>query len=339
MRHSGSVSQKTRVAVLCGGWSSEREVSQKSGAAVIAALQRKGYDAIEVDPVKDLTRFAGQLIAARPDVIFNALHGTGGEDGVIAGALEMTGIPYTHSDCRTSAIAMDKKITKIIAASLGITIAADKIMKRHELKSGHPFLPPYVVKPLNEGSSVGVSIIHNSQEEALKGDENAELMVERFIPGDELTVGVIDTENGAEILGITKLQPKSMFYDYRAKYTDGMTAHIVNPAMPANVTEALKDAALKIHKALGCRDVSRSDFRYNPADGVVFLEVNTHPGMTDLSLVPEQAAAKGLAFDDLVVTIIEKALQRGDMQRDALSDQTDAAENVTVEKEASSMNA
>lgn len=310
MRHSGSVSQKTRVAVLCGGWSSEREVSLKSGAAVIDALNRKGYDAIALDPVKDLTRFSAQLISARPDVIFNALHGTGGEDGILAGALEMTGIPYTHSDCRTSAIAMDKKITKIIAASLGIVVAEDKIMPRHELKSGHPFLPPYVVKPLNEGSSVGVSIVHNSMDEALKGDADTLVMVEKFIPGDELTVGVIDTENGPEILGITKLQPKSMFYDYRAKYTDGMTAHIVNPAMPANVTDALKQAALTIHTALGCRDVSRSDFRYNPTDGVVFLEVNTHPGMTDLSLVPEQAVAKGIAFDDLVVTIIEKALTR-----------------------------
>lgn len=310
MRHSGSVSQKTRVAVLCGGWSSEREVSLKSGQAVIDALKRQGYDALAVDPAKDLTRFSAQLISARPDVIFNALHGTGGEDGIIAGALEMTGIPYTHSDCRTSAIAMDKKITKIIAASLGIVVAADKIMPRHELKGGHPFLPPYVVKPLNEGSSVGVTIVHNSPDEALKGDQDMPIMVERFIPGDELTVGVIDTENGPEILGITKLQPKSMFYDYRAKYTDGMTAHIVNPAMPSTVTDALKNAALTIHKALGCRDVSRSDFRYNPADGVVFLEVNTHPGMTDLSLVPEQAAAKGIAFDDLVVTIIEKALAR-----------------------------
>lgn len=310
MRHSGSVSDKCRVAVLCGGWSSEREVSLKSGAAVMAALQRQGYDAIAVDPAKDLTRFAAQLVSARPDVIFNAMHGTGGEDGIIAGALEMTGLPYTHSDCRTSAIAMDKKFTKIIAQSIGITVADDRIMKRGELKDGHPMMPPYVVKPLNEGSSVGVAIVHNDNSAALQGDPDALVLVEKFIAGDELTVAVLEGDNGPEVLGITKLQPKSMFYDYTAKYTSGMTEHIVNPAMPATVSEAVKKAALAIHTTLGCRDVSRSDFRYNATDGAVFLEVNTHPGMTDLSLVPEQAAAKGIAFDTLVVTIIEKALSR-----------------------------
>lgn len=322
MRHSGAISEKTRVAVLCGGWSSEREVSLKSGQAVLNALNRNGFDAIAVDPVKDLTRFAAQLVSARPDVIFNALHGTGGEDGIIAGALEMTGIPYTHSDCRTSAIAMDKKITKIIASSIGITVANDKVMTRGELANGHPFLPPYVVKPLNEGSSVGVVIVHNDTNEALKGNPSDIVLVERFIPGDELTVSVLDTDNGPEVLGITKLQPKSTFYDYKAKYTEGLTEHIVNPAVPSTVSDALRRAAVSIHTALGCRDVSRSDFRYNSGDGVVFLEVNTHPGMTDLSLVPEQAAAKGIAFDQLVVTIIEKALARAPQQEQESEKQT-----------------
>ena len=304
------MSNNIRVAVLMGGWSSEREVSLKSGAAVVAALKRQNYDVLTIDPPKDLVRFAAQLTSARPDVVFVALHGTGGEDGLIQGALEMAGIPYTHSDVRASAMAMDKKITKIIAETIGIKIAEDKIIKRSELKNGHPLQPPYVVKPLNEGSSVGVSIVQNDATEAMSGDPEQLVIVEKYIAGEELTVGVIDTANGPEILGITKLQPKTAFYDYKAKYTDGVTEHIVNPDLPADIAEEMKRGALAIHKALGCRDVSRTDFRYNPVDGAVMLEINTHPGMTDLSLVPEQAAAKGIDFDTLVVTIIEAALRR-----------------------------
>lgn len=305
MRHSGGVSERTRVAILMGGWSPEREVSLKSGAAVLKAIERS-FDVVTIDPVKDLTRFAAQIIAARPDVIFNALHGTGGEDGIIAGALEMSGIPYTHSGVAASAIAMDKKLTKMVAAQIGIKLAEDKIITRGELKNGHPIQPPYVVKPLANGSSVGVAIVQNDADKAIAGDPNEIVLIEKYIPGIELTVGIL---NG-EVLGITQLKPQNEFYDYQAKYTAGVTDHVVNPDLPADIAAQIKRDALAIHQTLGCRDVSRSDFRYNEKDGAVFLEVNTHPGMTDLSLLPEQAAAKGIDFHQLVVTLIETALSR-----------------------------
>jgi D-alanine-D-alanine ligase len=299
-----------RVAVLCGGWSRERGVSLKSGEAIVKSIS-KLYEVVTIDPVNDLTRFAAQLIAARPDVIFNALHGTGGEDGIIAGALEMSGIPYTHSGVMASAIAMDKRMTKIIAEHLGIKITPDKIITRAELKKNHPMALPYVVKPINEGSSIGVVIVDDENDlTASEGELDQLVMIEKYISGQELTVAVIDTPSGPEALGITRLTPKNEFYDYKAKYTAGITDHLVNPDLPQAVQEELKSASLKIHQALGCRDVSRSDFRYNEADGVIFLEVNTHPGMTDLSLVPEQAAAKGIDFGQLVVTIIDQALSR-----------------------------
>jgi len=304
MRHSGGVSERTRVAVLMGGWSPEREVSLKSGAAVVNAID-KSYDVISIDPVKDLTRFTAQLVSARPDVVFNALHGTGGEDGIIAAALEMAGIPYTHSGVTASAVAMDKKLTKMIAVQSGIKVALDKIMTRSELKNGHPLQPPYVVKPLTNGSSVGVAIVQNDTDKATGPDDEI-VLVEKYIPGIELTVGVLK----GEVLGITQLKPQNEFYDYAAKYTAGVTDHIVNPELPADIAAQVKRDALVIHQTLGCRDVSRSDFRYNETDGAVFLEINTHPGMTDLSLLPEQAAAKGIDFRTLVVTLIEQALSR-----------------------------
>jgi D-alanine-D-alanine ligase len=310
MRHSGGLSERMRVAVLCGGWSRERGVSLKSGEAIINAIN-KIYEVVAIDPVKDLTRFAAQIVSARPDVIINALHGTGGEDGIIAGALELSGIPYTHSGVEASAIAMDKKLTKIVAAAIGIRVAEDVVIQRRELAKGNPLQPPYVVKPINEGSSIGVTIVQNDPTDAINNGEPDQLvLIEKYIPGQELTVSVLETANGLEALGITRLQPANDFYDYKAKYTAGITDHQVNPDLPPAVQEELKSAALKIHKTLGCRGVSRSDFRYNETDGVVFLEINTHPGMTDLSLVPEQAAAKGIAFDRLVVTLIESALSR-----------------------------
>lgn len=311
MRHSGAVSQAMRVAVLSGGWSSEREVSLVSGKAVADALRKKGFEVVLLDPPKDLVRFAAQLISARPDIVFNALHGTGGEDGVIAGALDMAGIPYTHSGVRASAVAMDKKLTKLIAKHYGITVAEDRVMTRGELKKEHPLPPPYVVKPLSEGSSVGVTIVQNDASDATKGDPDQVVLVERFIPGQELTVAVLDNDDGPQALGITRLVPAKGFYDYEAKYTDGVTTHQVNPTdLPADVAAQIKDWAVTMHRELGCKDVSRSDFRYNPQDGAVFLEINTHPGMTGLSLVPEQAAAKGIDFQSLVVTIIETARSR-----------------------------
>lgn len=308
MRHSGGLSDRTRVAVLMGGWSPERDVSLQSGAAVVKAIDRE-YDVVTLDPANDLTRFTAQLVSARPDVVFNALHGIGGEDGVIAAALEMAGIPYTHSGVTASAVAMDKKLTKMIAAQNGIRVARDIVTTRGELRNGHPFPPPYVVKPLAGGSSVGVTIV---QDDADKTDGPADeiVMVEQYIPGIELTVGVL--KDG--VLGITQLSPKNAFYDYHAKYTDGVTEHRVNPELPPEIADQVKRDALAIHRILGCRDVSRSDFRYNEADGAVFLEVNTHPGMTGLSLLPEQAAAIGIDFRGLVVTLIDEALSRAPLK-------------------------
>lgn len=312
MRHSGAVSEKLRVAVLCGGWSSESKVSKNSGKAVINALLQRGYEVIEIDPVNDLTRFAAQLVSARPDVVFNALHGTGGEDGTIQGALEMAGIPYTHSGIAASAIGIDKRITKLIAKQHGVRVLDDILLKNTDLADGvHPIQPPYVIKPVKEGSSIGVHIVHNDLEAVIPKLTDKEYMVECFIEGQELTVAVLETGNGPEALGITRLEPTVQFYDYKAKYTAGVTEHIVNPTdLPPQVVKELQEWAVLVHCALGCRDVSRSDFRYNPTDGVVFLEINTHPGMTDLSLVPEQAAAKGIDFTTLAVTIIESALRR-----------------------------
>lgn len=316
MRHSHGLSDRTRVLVLMGGWSSEREVSFMSGQAVLDALKSLPYDVVHCDPPKDLTRFAAQLVSARPDVIFNALHGTGGEDGVIPGALDMTGIPYTHSGVEASALAMDKNLTKMIARYSHVIVAEDIVTTRGELaktiaKGCHPMPPPYVVKPIREGSSFGVTIVQDDATSALVGDADEPVLIERYIEGHELTVSVLDTENGPEALGITQLKPTVGFYDYKAKYTDGITQHVVNPDLPDDVRKTLYDYALTMHKVLGCRDVSRSDFRYNEKDGVVFLETNTHPGLTKLSLVPEQAAAKGIDFSRLVVTLLDQALRRG----------------------------
>ncbi len=312
MRYSGSVSEKTRVAVLMGGWSSEREVSLMSGQAVVEALRSKGYEVMALDPPKDLTRFAAQLVSARPDVIFNALHGIGGEDGVIQGALEMSNIPYTHSGVKASALAMDKVLTKIIARTLSVTCAEEIVMERDELVR-HPMELPYVVKPVEEGSSVGITIVRNDADRlhALRnGDPGQFVMVERYIEGEELTSAVLETEKGLQVLGITRLESSRGFYDYESKYTDGVTRHTVNPELPKDVVEAIHHAALVMHRQLGCHDVSRCDFRYNPKDGVVFLEINTHPGLTKLSLLPEQAAAAEISFPDLIVTLIESARRR-----------------------------
>ncbi len=315
MRHSGAVSEAKRVAVLSGGWSSERDVSLVSGKAVAEALRTRGFEVVMLDPPKDLVRFAAQLVSARPDIIFNALHGTGGEDGIIQGALDMAGIPYTHSGLRASAVAMDKKLTKLIAQHYGVKVAEDRVMTRGELAREHPLPPPYVVKPLSEGSSVGVTIVQNDATEAAKGDPNQIVLVERFIPGQELTVAVLDDgqglQGGPQALGITRLVPSKGFYDYEAKYTDGVTVHQVNPTdLPEDVALQIKTWAVTMHRELGCSDVSRSDFRYNSLDGAVFLEINTHPGMTGLSLVPEQAAAKKIDFPTLIVTIIETSTSR-----------------------------
>lgn len=303
-----------RVIVLQGGWSAERAVSLVSGKAVSESLRKQGFDVVDVDPSPDLSVLAKQLADAKADVVFNALHGTGGEDGTIQAVLELAKLPYTHSGITASAAGMNKKMTKILVRAAGVKVTADKILNRGALKDGHPLPLPYVVKPVADGSSVGVTIVKNDADlaEALAaGPAEQTIMVETFIAGEELTVAVSDlftTDGSVEALAVTLLRSQNDFYDYKAKYTDGVTTHIVNPDLPDAVIQELKTSAIAAHKALGCRMVSRSDFRYNPQDGVVFLETNTHPGMTPLSLLPEQAHAKGLSFEDLTGAMVKAAL-------------------------------
>lgn len=306
----------TRVIVLQGGWSAERAVSLISGKAVSESLKKQGYEVIDLDPSPHLPVLAKQLTDAKGDVVFNALHGTGGEDGTIQAVLELAGLPYTHSGMTASAAGMDKKMTKTLVSAAGVTVTSDKILSRGALKDGHPLPLPYVVKPVADGSSVGVTIVNNDANlvEALQaGDADQLIMVETFIAGEELTVAVSDlfTADGSlEALAVTLLRSQNDFYDYKAKYTDGVTTHIVNPDLPDDVIATLKRDAVAAHRALGCRMVSRSDFRYNPQDGVVFLETNTHPGMTPLSLLPEQAQSRGLSFEDLTGAMVKAALQQ-----------------------------
>lgn len=290
------------VLVLMGGWSREREVSLLSGKAVCDALETKGYDIVPFDPPHDLDIITKTLSDKKPDIIFNALHGVGGEDGVIQAVLELSDIPYTHSGVTASALAMDKQLTKKIVGQAGIPIAQDKIVSKIDLEKGHPLPLPYVIKPVADGSSVGIFIIHNDEDlkKALLKIKNSPMMAEQFIDGQELTVTVLDTKNNPQALCVTELKPKTGFYDYKAKYTDGMTTHILAPSLPEGITEKLLYYAVLAHKSLHCEMLSRSDFRYNQKDGLIFLETNTQPGMTALSLVPEQAKHCGIEFSDLI---------------------------------------
>lgn len=313
----------TRVIVLQGGWSAEREVSLNSAKGVCESLMRQEYDVVAVDPSPDLHILAKQLADANGDVVFIALHGTGGEDGTIQAVLDLAGLPYTHSPLTASAAGMNKKMTKAIVGAAGVTVTTDKIIPRRALTDGHPLPVPYVVKPVADGSSVGVTIVRSDADrvDALaNGDADQMVMVETFIAGEELTVAVSDlfTADGTpQALAVTMLKSNAEFYDYAAKYTDGVTSHIVNPDLPAAIMATLKDFAVRAHTALGCRMVSRSDFRYNPADGAVFLETNTHPGLTPLSLLPEQAQAVGISFDQLVKAMVEAALRNKTLQNPA----------------------
>lgn len=298
-----------RVAVLKGGWSAEREVSLNSGAACAKALRARGYDVVEIDAGRDL---ADQLKAARPDAVFNALHGQWGEDGCVQGLLEVMGIPYTHSGVLASSLAMDKQRTKLVLANAGVPSPEGRVMSRFEAAGGHAMAPPYVIKPNAQGSSVGVHIIRkgdNRPPSELASDKWAlgdEVLVEKFIPGRELTVAVM----GDRAMCVTEITTELAFYDYEAKYAPGGSRHV----LPATVLPAIEERclalALKAHQALGCRGVSRSDFRYDDTakgEQVYFLEINTQPGMTGTSLVPEQAAHLGIAFPDLCAWLIEDA--------------------------------
>jgi D-alanine-D-alanine ligase len=301
-----------KVAVLMGGWSAEREVSLTSGAGVADACERLGHEVVRVD----MDRNVAQVLAAiRPDVVFNALHGTPGEDGTVQGMLDLMQIPYTHSGMATSVIAIDKQLTKQTLTPHGIRMPGGHVVKSESLYLGDPLPRPYVLKPVNEGSSVGVAIVTAGgnygdpigRDTAGPWQDFDELLAEPFIRGRELTTAVI----GDRALAVTELKPKSGFYDYDSKYTDGMTEHVCPANIPEDIAQACLDMALKAHRVLGCKGTSRSDFRWDDekgVEGLFLLETNTQPGMTPLSLVPEQAKYLGISYDQLVQTILEDAL-------------------------------
>ncbi len=301
------------IVVLMGGWSSEREVSMMSGQGIVAALKERGFT--KVTPV-DMDRNVAQVLTAiRPDVVFNALHGTPGEDGTVQGLLDLMQIPYTHSGLETSVIAIDKELTKMVLVPHGIRMPKGKVVESQSLYEGDPMARPYVLKPVNEGSSVGVAIVTDQGNYGHPISAKAEgpwlhferLLAEPFIKGRELTVAVL----ADEALCVTELKPVQGFYDYDAKYTDGLTEHVCPADVPANVAQEMMDMALAAHRLLGCKGASRSDFRWDDTQGeagVYLLEVNTQPGMTPLSLVPEQARQKGISYGELVERIIAEAL-------------------------------
>lgn len=298
------------VAVLMGGWSNEREVSLSSGRGCAAALRRAGYRVAEVDVGRDI---AHVLEGLKPDVAFNALHGPFGESGMIQGLLELMQIPYTHSGVLASALAMDKHQAKIVFKAAGIPVTDHVIVERAEAARSHVMAPPYVIKPIADGSSFGVFIVKADQshppQEILREDWNAgeEVMVERYIPGRELTCAVM----GDVALGVTEIVTDLSFYNYEAKYAKGGSRHIIPAPVSSKIYDKVQKMSLKAHAALGCRGVTRSDFRYNDAAGedgeLVCLELNTQPGMTETSLVPEQALAAGHSFEELVSWMVEDA--------------------------------
>ena len=299
------------VAVLMGGLSAEREVSLTSGAVCAAALQRLGARVSRVDAGRDIARVLTDL---KPDVCFNALHGAWGEDGTVQGVLETLAVPYTHSGVLASALAMDKARAKAVLAAAGVPVPGGGLFNRFEAGRRHAMAPPYVVKPNAEGSSVGVFRVFEGANgppaEILAGDWafGDEVMIEPYIAGLELAVAVMHTK----ALTVTEIESRTGFYDYEAKYGEGGSLHILPARIPAEVAEAAMRHAVAAHAALGCRGMTRSDFRYDNLNNIlVLLEVNTQPGMTPTSLAPEQAAALGLAFDDLVLWITEDGYARG----------------------------
>lgn len=296
-----------RVAVVYGGWSSEREISISSGTQMARAARAGGYEVVEIDAARTL---AQQIAEAAPAVILNGLHGPWGEDGCVQGLFEVMGVPYSHSGVLASAVAMDKRKSKAVFAQEGIEIAADVPVTREEAARAHALEPPYVVKPIAEGSSFGVVIVRegaNGPPQQVLAEDWAygdDLMAEEFIPGRELSVGVM----GEKALAVTEITTLREFYDFDAKYAAGGSRHIVPADLPEAVSKRALEAALKAHQALGCRGVTRSDFRYDEdGDRMVILEINTQPGMTPTSLVPEQAAYCGISFEELVAWMIEDA--------------------------------
>ena len=309
------MNREVHVVVLMGGWSSEREVSLTSGKDVAAALRERGWSNVtEVDMDRNVAQV---LTALRPDVVFNALHGTPGEDGTVQGMLDLMQIPYTHSGLETSVIAIDKELTKMVLVPHGIRMPAGKVVASESLFERDPIPRPYVVKPVNEGSSVGVAIVTEQGNYGNPIGRDVEgpwlhferLLAEPFIKGRELTVAVM----GGKPLAVTELKIDSGFYDYEHKYTDGRTVHECPADVPPEIAQAMLDMAARAHNLLGCKGASRSDFRWDDEQGeagLYLLEVNTQPGMTPLSLVPEQAKYAGISYGELVERLVLEALAK-----------------------------
>jgi D-alanine-D-alanine ligase len=308
----------TTVAVLMGGWSPEREVSLVSGKACAEGLRDGGHTVIEYDVKRDLRALIDFLRPAAgggPDVVFNALHGKYGEDGCIQGVLEILAVPYTHSGVLASAIAMDKPMARHVFTSIGIRVALGKVVERRALAAGDPMPRPYVVKPIDQGSSVGVHIVREGDNlsvvEAAEAQFGERVLIEQFVPGRELTVAIM----ADKAVAVTELRPRTRFYDYEAKYTDGVTEHLVPAPVPAEVYEKAKEWALMAHQALGCTGLTRADLRWDDSkpgtDGLVVLELNTQPGMTPLSLAPEQAKWAGISWSQLMTWMVEHARRPG----------------------------
>lgn len=306
------MSDRLHIAVLMGGWSAEREVSLMSGNGVADALESLGHKVTRIDMGRDV---AERLAQVKPDVVFNALHGTPGEDGTVQGMMDLMGLKYTHSGLVTSVIAIDKELTKQALVPQGIRMPEGTIVESEGLYAADPLARPYVLKPVNEGSSVGVAIVMEDGNYGKPIGRDSEgpwkhfdrLLAEPFIRGRELTVAVM----GDRALAVTELKPKSGFYDYDAKYTDGLTMHVCPAEIPEDIAAAAMDMALRAHQLLGCKGTSRSDFRWDDergVDGLYLLEVNTQPGMTPLSLVPEQAKYCGISYAELCDRIVRDAL-------------------------------
>jgi D-alanine-D-alanine ligase len=301
------------IVVLMGGWSAEREVSLMSGAGVADALESLGHRVTRIDMGRDI---AQRLAEAKPDLVFNALHGTPGEDGSVQGMMDLMGLRYTHSGLATSVIAIDKVLTKQALIPHGIPMPGGRVVRTETLFEGDPLARPYVLKPVNEGSSVGVAIVtaEGNYGEPIGRDvpgpwqQFDELLAEPYVRGRELTTAVL----GDRALGVTELKPKTGWYDYESKYTDGKTEHIFPAQIPDDIAAACMRVAVEAHRLLGCKGASRSDFRWDDErgeDGLFLLEVNTQPGMTPLSLVPEQAKYCGMSYAELVQWIVDEAME------------------------------
>ena len=314
-RGNGGVSAPLHIAVLMGGWSAERAVSLSSGAGVADALEGLGHRVTRIDMGRDV---AARLAEAAPDLVFNALHGTPGEDGTVQGMMDLMGLRYTHSGLATSVIAIDKVLTKQALVPHGVPMPGGRIVRSAEVHEGDPIARPYVLKPVNEGSSVGVAIVTDegnygnpiARDAAGPWQEFDTLLAEPYIRGRELTTAVL----GDRALSVTELIPKSGWYDFDAKYTDGLTEHVCPANIPDEIADACRALALEAHRLLGCKGCSRSDFRWDDergVDGLFLLEVNTQPGMTPLSLVPEQARHLGMSYAELVQAIVDEALADG----------------------------